>query len=66
MRFRGISWHALLPDRWTFIELTGAGLLGAGVWMQWGQAFALMLWGGLLLAVAVLQAVQLRAQRREE
>lgn len=53
-----------VPDRWTIIEIAAAGLLGAGVWEQWGRPFALMLWGALLLSLAVLRAALLaRAQR---
>lgn len=44
-------------DIWLVIELAGAGLLGGGVWVQWGSAWACMLWGALLLALAGLQAV---------
>jgi hypothetical protein len=52
----------LTPDRWTVVELAGAGLLGGGVWAQWGPSWACMLWGGLLLAVAMVAA---RPERTE-
>lgn len=45
-------------DRWILVEVAGAGLLGGGVWAQWGAPWALMLWGALLLAVASLRAVR--------
>ncbi len=42
-------------DRWTLVELAGAGLLGGGVWAEWGAPQACMLWGVLLLAVVALR-----------
>ena len=58
------------PDRWTVVELLGAGLLGGGVWAQWGPQWACMLWGLLLLGVAALRAATemmiARATRRPE
>ncbi len=48
--------RALTPDRWTVVEAAGAGLLGGGVWAQWGAPWACMLWGSLLLTVAGLAA----------
>ena len=42
-------------DRWTLVELAGAGLLGGGVWAEWGAPWACMFWGGLLLAVVALR-----------
>lgn len=44
-------------DRWTLVEIAGAALMGAGVWVEWGPQWACMLWGGLLLALATLRAV---------
>ncbi len=43
-------------ERWTLAELLGAGLLGGGVWAEWGPSWAFMLWGGLLLALVTLRA----------
>ena len=43
-------------ERWTLVEFAGAGLLGAGVWAEWGSPWAYMLWGGLLLGAAMLHA----------
>lgn len=52
-------------DRWTVVELVGAGLLGAGIWGQWGPWWSCMTWGGLLLAAATVQAVvEARTARR--
>lgn len=46
-------------DRWDLIPAAGAGLLGGGVWGQWGPTWACMFWGALLLAVAAVHAVRL-------
>jgi len=43
-------------DRWDAVTGAGAALAGAGVWTQWGPAWALMLWGGILLGLAGLHA----------
>lgn len=45
-------------DRWDVIGLAGAGLMGAGVWLQWGPGWACMLWGALLLALGGLHAAR--------
>ena len=45
-------------DRWDLITLSGASLLGGGVWALSGPAWACMLWGGLLLTVAALHATR--------
>ena len=61
-RLPGLAMRGLyrtLPDRWDVIPLSGAGLLGGGVWGQWGPSWACMLWGVLLLGVAILHAVRL-------
>ena len=49
-------------DRWTLVDLAGAGLLGAGVWTQWGSAWAYMLWGVLLLGMSLLRGVMMIAR----
>ena len=41
-------------DRWDWLTAAGAGLLGGGVWAQWGAPWACMLWGLLLILVALL------------
>ena len=56
---------SILPDRWTVVELTGAGLLGGGVWAQWGASWACIVWGALLLIVATI-AARLSAPARTE
>jgi hypothetical protein len=50
-------------DRWDVFSVAGAGLLGGGVWREWGPAWACMLWGALLLSLAGLHAA--RAGREE-
>ncbi len=48
-------------DRWDTIVAAGAGLLGGGIWAQWGATWACMLWGVLLLGMATLHAVRASA-----
>jgi hypothetical protein len=45
-------------ERWTIVEVFGTGFLLGGVWSQWGVAWASMLFGVMLLAVAVIAARQ--------
>lgn len=45
------------PDLWDVAALVGAGLVGCGVWQIAGAPWALILWGGLLLAGPVVRAV---------
>lgn len=54
------------PDIWDGIALTGAGLLGGGVWAKWGPAVACILWGSLLLLLAVTHAAHSKVKRVEE
>lgn len=44
------------PDRWDVFALAGLGLLGGGVWSNWGWAWACILWGILFLAVVCVHA----------
>jgi hypothetical protein len=44
-------------DRWDGLTAAGAGLLGGGVWAQWGATWACMLWGLTLLVVALIHEV---------
>lgn len=52
-------------DRWDGLTALGAALLGGGVWAQWGAASACMLWGVLLIGLALLHAAN-TARRTEE
>lgn len=45
-------------DRWTIVEAVGAAFLVGGVWAKWGGAWASILLGVLLLAVATIAARQ--------
>lgn len=45
-------------DRWDALLLAGAGLLGGGIWGEWGWTWASMLWGSLLLSLAGLHAAR--------
>ena len=51
-------------DRWDGLTTTGAGLLGGGVWAQWGAPWACMLWGALLITLALVHAAN-TARRTE-
>ena len=53
-------------ERWTLVEFAGAGLLGAGVWAEWGGQWACMFWGGLLLGAAVLRAAMMMLAIRRD
>jgi hypothetical protein len=48
--------RAALPDRWTVIDVSGAGLLGGGVWALCGAPWACVLWGSMLLTLSCLRA----------
>jgi hypothetical protein len=50
----------LAAQRFDLLALAGAGSLGGGVWAQWGQPWAWMLWGVLALAVFVNHGLSLR------
>jgi hypothetical protein len=52
-------------DRWDGLTAAGAALLGGGVWAQWGAAWASMLWGLLLIGLALLHAAN-TARRTED
>lgn len=56
-------------DRWDVMTLTGAGLVGGGVWGMSGPAQACIVWGVMMLALPTLHALstawQQRQQRRE-
>jgi hypothetical protein len=45
-------------DRWTVVEVVGTAFLVGGVWAKWGPAWASMLFGAMLLAVATIAARQ--------
>lgn len=45
-------------DRWDALSFTGSGLLGGGVWWNWGPGWACMLWGLVLLGIAGLHAAR--------
>jgi len=51
-------------DRWDGLTAAGAALLGGGVWAQWGPAWACMLWGSLLIVLALVHAAN--SMRRTE
>ena len=46
-------------DRWDVVELVGAALIGGGVWAEWGPQWACILWGALLLGMALLRGVRM-------
>lgn len=52
-------------DRWDAISLTGAALLGGGVWGLCGPSWACVTWGLLLLGAANLHAAQAARAARE-
>jgi hypothetical protein len=53
-----------IMDRWDGLTAAGAALLGGGVWAQWGATWACMLWGSLLIVLALLHAAN-TARRTE-
>lgn len=52
-----------MMDRWDVLLLVGVGMLGAGVRLQFGTPWALMLLGVLALAVTAYH--EARAGRRQ-
>lgn len=54
-----------LIDRWDGLTAAGAALLGGGIWAQWGAAWAFMLWGSLLIVLALLHAANTVRRRTE-
>lgn len=48
--------YAARPDRWTVIDVAGAGLLGGGVWARCGASWACILWGVMLLSLSCIRA----------